>query len=160
MDEAITPRFPFSLNRASFNVRHDCLCWVHPMVDSGSLSWFSSMQKIGNPCSSVWKGPCWLAGFKCEGMRPGRGVACCVTNNRPAMGAGATAEIVGNLPFKPSDSFNQVNLVAFLIMKITAASVSVLLAAITPAVVGQWLPPGTLAVVRTPCYHNCSDPIY
>ncbi|BCS28520.1 uncharacterized protein APUU_70090S [Aspergillus puulaauensis] len=32
-------------------------------------------------------------------------------------------------------------------MKITAASVSVLLAAITPAVVGQWLPTGTLAVI-------------
>ncbi|OJJ54964.1 hypothetical protein ASPSYDRAFT_92998 [Aspergillus sydowii CBS 593.65] len=32
-------------------------------------------------------------------------------------------------------------------MKITAATVSVLFAAFTPAVVGQWLPEGTLAVV-------------
>lgn len=39
-------------------------------------------------------------------------------------------------------------------MKITAATVSVLFAAFTPAVVGQWLPEGTLAVVRTPCHHH------
>ncbi|OJJ07227.1 hypothetical protein ASPVEDRAFT_33458 [Aspergillus versicolor CBS 583.65] len=32
-------------------------------------------------------------------------------------------------------------------MKISAASASVLLAAIAPAVVGQWIPPGTLALI-------------